>query len=167
MGSYFYTHFSFIGFWYGWRSIIWYKILFLIYGTRGVTAITHTTLPKYIGLSSSSASSLVVFKPIEPKNNNFDTTNIKSMSPINHNISLRWAITQIEKKNKPAATTTNKKKRKQSQPTNLKEYIWGGWSMYTRIINNHELIKYQVQSKKKKREKRLNQKTINKGSTVL
>ena len=47
-----------------------------LYGARGATAITHTTLPKYICLSNLSASSLVVFTPIEPKNNNFDTTNI-------------------------------------------------------------------------------------------
>ena len=28
MGSYFYTCLSFIGFWYEWRGIIWYKIIF-------------------------------------------------------------------------------------------------------------------------------------------
>ena len=75
MSSYFYTHLSFIDF--DTDSVVsFYKILFPIYGARGATTITHTTLPKYIGLSSLSASSLVVFKPIEPKNNNFDTTNI-------------------------------------------------------------------------------------------
>ena len=74
------------------------------------------------------------------------------MSPINHNISLLWAITQIERGEwkQTSSNNNNKQKEEKTKPVHEPERIHLRWLEHVHMnINNHELIKYQVQSKEK------------------